>query len=168
MVMLRITSSHSLHTCNFLFLPNPIRKSYVCQFFKENVSKYSFSLAISFRLQFFQQLIIYEYFHHFYGFFIYTAELSTGKKSQTSQGILCIDLELLFHEKFNMSNCWELRKTREEAEMPGRPTNRFGGNRLPDGWEKGETLNKIPFYINHKLEITQWDHPVLEQGNLKF
>ena len=48
--------------------------------------------------------------------------------------------------------------------MPSRPGSRFGGNRLPDGWEKGETLNKIPFYINHKQEITQWDHPVLEQG----
>ena len=48
--------------------------------------------------------------------------------------------------------------------MPARPTNRFGGCRLPDGWEKGETLNKIPFYINHQLEITQWDHPVLQQG----
>ena len=52
--------------------------------------------------------------------------------------------------------------------MPPGATNRFGGSRLPDGWEKGETLNKIPFYINHKLELTQWDHPVLAHGEIRW
>lgn len=32
------------------------------------------------------------------------------------------------------------------------------GNVL-EGWERGRTENGIPYYINHKEEATQWDHP---------
>jgi len=31
--------------------------------------------------------------------------------------------------------------------------------KLPDGWERSETTNGIPYYINHETERTQWDHP---------
>lgn len=30
---------------------------------------------------------------------------------------------------------------------------------LPDGWERSEATNGIPYYINHETETTQWDHP---------
>ncbi|XP_013410971.1 dystrophin-like, partial [Lingula anatina] len=35
--------------------------------------------------------------------------------------------------------------------------------KLLDGWEKSETRNGVPYYINHKSERTQWDHPFLSK-----
>ncbi|XP_058941147.1 dystrophin isoform X1 [Pocillopora verrucosa] len=32
-------------------------------------------------------------------------------------------------------------------------------SKLPDGWERSETANGIPYYVNHETEKTQWDHP---------
>ncbi|CAH1774577.1 unnamed protein product [Owenia fusiformis] len=32
-------------------------------------------------------------------------------------------------------------------------------DRLLDNWEQSETSNGIPYYLNHKTERTQWDHP---------
>ncbi|KAJ7330566.1 hypothetical protein OS493_022177 [Desmophyllum pertusum] len=49
-------------------------------------------------------------------------------------------------------------------------------SKLPDGWERSETTNGIPYYINHETERTQWDHPemviLMEEieslGNIKY
>jgi hypothetical protein len=30
---------------------------------------------------------------------------------------------------------------------------------LPKGWERGNTEENIPYYLNHADESTQWDHP---------
>jgi len=30
---------------------------------------------------------------------------------------------------------------------------------LPDGWERSETVNGIPYYRNHSDGSTQWEHP---------
>ncbi|XP_066299566.1 dystrophin-like isoform X2 [Branchiostoma lanceolatum] len=32
-----------------------------------------------------------------------------------------------------------------------------------EGWDRSETSNGIPYYVNHQTERTQWDHPLLEQ-----
>lgn len=43
-------------------------------------------------------------------------------------------------------------------------------------WERAVALNKVPYYINHKTETTQWDHPkmtelyhqIAELNNIKY
>ena len=47
---------------------------------------------------------------------------------------------------------------------------------LPSGWERGVTDEKIPYYLNHASEETQWDHPeftslmanLLEMNSVKY
>jgi len=47
---------------------------------------------------------------------------------------------------------------------------------LPSGWERGLTREKIPYYLNHADENTQWDHPayselmcsLLDMNDVKF
>jgi hypothetical protein len=34
---------------------------------------------------------------------------------------------------------------------------------LPSGWERGLTREKIPYYLNHADETTQWDHPIYSE-----
>lgn len=34
---------------------------------------------------------------------------------------------------------------------------------LPDGWERAEAENGIPYYINHHTEKAQWDHPHISE-----
>ncbi|KAL5486849.1 hypothetical protein EMCRGX_G019384 [Ephydatia muelleri] len=34
---------------------------------------------------------------------------------------------------------------------------------LPDGWERAEAENGIPYYINHHTEKVQWDHPHISE-----
>jgi hypothetical protein len=33
-------------------------------------------------------------------------------------------------------------------------------NELPPNWEQGKTNDGRIFYINHKIQVTQWDHPL--------
>ena len=42
-----------------------------------------------------------------------------------------------------------------EEDKENAPFNRV----LPQGWERGITSEKIPYYMNHSEEKTQWDHP---------
>jgi len=38
---------------------------------------------------------------------------------------------------------------------------------VPVGWEKSYTATGRPFYLNHKLKTTQWEHPLKGQMNRK-
>lgn len=59
-----------------------------------------------------------------------------------------------------------------EEDKDNAPFNRV----LPQGWERSVTAEKIPYYMNHSEEKTQWDHPAytelmnncLEMNTVKY
>lgn len=75
----------------------------------------------------------------------------------------------------------QLRQSTTAMMTPNNPGNEarenFDFNRvLPVGWERGLTEEKIPYFMNHSDEKTQWNHPLfnelmdslLEQNVVKY